>query len=129
MQHKKLVACAAAALMAVALGCSNDSPTPVSPSGAEAGGSGAGPSGETLKATAPSPQSPVNNQQPDSLVLVAGKSSPSFSSGSPAYGYEFEIRNSAGSASVCPSVKVAGGGGSSVQATPTCSLEFDQFLG
>jgi len=126
MQHKKLVACAAAALMAVALGCSNDSPTPVSPSGAEAGGSGAGPSGETLKATAPSPQSPVNNQQPDSLVLVAGKSSPSFSGGSPAYGYEFEIRNSSGSASVCPSVKVAGGGGSSVQATPTCSLEFDQ---
>ena len=126
MQHKKLVACAAAALMAVALGCSNDSPTPVSPSGAEAGGSGAGPSGETLKATAPSPQSPVNNQQPDSLVLVAGKSSASFSGGSPAYGYEFEIRNSAGSASVCPSVKVAGGGGSSVQATPNCSLEFDQ---
>ena len=58
MQHKKFVACAAAALMAVALGCSNDSPTPVSPSGAEAGASGAGPAGETLKATAPTPQSP-----------------------------------------------------------------------
>ena len=127
MQHKKLVACAAAAIMAVALGCSNDSPTPVSPSGAEAGGSGAGPSGETLKATAPSPQSPVNNQQPDSLVLVAGKSSPSFSAGgSPAYGYEFEVRNSAGSAAVCPAVKVAGGGGSTVQASLTCTLEFDQ---
>ena len=51
-------------LMAVALGCSNDSPSPVSPSGAEAGGSGAGPAGETLKATAPSPQSPVNNSSP-----------------------------------------------------------------
>src|SRR5512134_1962814 len=98
MQHKRFVACAAAALMAVALGCSDESSTPVSPTGATAGASGAGPSGETLKATAPSPQSPINNQQPDSLVLVTGRSSPSFAVGTPpAYSYEFEVRNSAGS--------------------------------
>ena len=126
MQHKKFVACAAAALMAVALGCSNDSPTPVSPTGAETGGSTAGPSGETLKATAPTPQSPVSNQQPDSLVLVAGKSSATYpAGGAPTYTYEFEIRNSAGTATVC-SVVVPGGSGSSVQATPNCTLTFDQ---
>ena len=83
MQHKKFVACAAAAVMAVALGCSNDSPSPVSPTGAETGGSTAGPAGETLKATAPTPQSPINSQQPDALVLVAGKSSPTFAAGAP----------------------------------------------
>jgi hypothetical protein len=127
MQHKKFVACAAAALMAVALGCSDDSSTPVSPTGATAGPSGAGPAGETLKATAPSPQSPINNQQPDSLVLVSGKSSPSYAVGTPpAYSYEFEVRNSAGSAAVCPSILVPGGSGSSVSATPNCNLEFDQ---
>ena len=128
MQHKKFVACAAAALIAVALGCSNDAPTPVSPSGAASGASGAGPAGETLKATAPTPQSPVNNQQPDSLVLVAGKSSPTYSAGSTlSYAYEFEIRNNSGSTAVCPSTTVAGGEGSTVQAAPTnCTLEFDQ---
>jgi hypothetical protein len=127
MQHKKFVACAAAAVMAVALGCSNDSPSPVSPTGAETGGSGAGPAGETLKASAPTPQSPTNNNQPDALVLVAGKSSPSYASGTPpTYTYEFEIRNSAGTSAVCPSVTVPGGSGSSVSAAPACTLTFDQ---
>jgi hypothetical protein len=125
--HKKLVACAAAAVMALALGCSNDSKTPVTPSSATPGENGAGPSGETLKATAPTPQSPINNQQPDSLVLVAGKSNPAYAnSAAPAYSYEFEIRNASGSAAVCPSVTVPGGSGSTVQATPSCTLEFEQ---
>lgn len=126
MQHKKFVACAAAAVMAVALGCSNDSPSPVSPTGAETGGSPAGPNGETLKATAPTPQSPINGQQPDSLVLVAGKSSPTYAVGAPpSYTYEFEVRNSGGTATLCATT-VPGGSGSSVQASPSCSLEFDQ---
>ena len=58
--------------------------------------------GETLKATAPAPQSPINNQQPDTLMLVGGKASRTFSAGgAPAYAYEFEVRNSGGSAAVC----------------------------
>jgi hypothetical protein len=127
MQHKKFVACAAAAVMAVALGCSDDGPTPVSPTSAESSASGAGPQGETLKVNAPTPQSPVNNQQPDSLMLVAGKSNPSFGGGTPRdYSYEFEIRNSAGTNTVCPGVIVPGGSGSTVSATPTCTLEFEQ---
>ena len=126
MQHKKFVACAAAALMAVALGCSNDSPTPVSPTGAEPGASGAGPAGETLKATAPTPQSPINNQQPDALVLVAGKSSPDLRYGHA--GLLVRVRDYATAAArrrLCATT-VAGGSGSSVQASPSCTLEFDQ---
>src|SRR3982751_388887 len=78
MQHKKVVAYAAAAIMVSAFGCSNEPQTPTSPTSATPGTNSAGPQGETLKATAPTPQSPVNNQQPDSLVLTAGKSSASF---------------------------------------------------
>ena len=124
---KKLVLCAAAAVMAFAVACSNDPQTPVSPSSTTSDGGSAGPNGETLKATAPTPQSPVNNQQPDALVLVAGAARPSFSSGSaPAYSYEFEIRNSAASSAVCPSATVPGGGASTVSYTPVCALTFDQ---
>jgi hypothetical protein len=127
IHHKKLMAGAAAVVMAVALGCSNDAPTPVSPTGADPGGSGAGPAGETLKATAPSPLSPISNQQPDTLVLVAGKSNPSYAVGTPpTYAYEFEVRNSGGTATVCPAITVPGGSGSSVSFTPTCTLTFDQ---
>jgi hypothetical protein len=127
MQHKKVVAYAAAAVMAAALGCSSEPKTPVSPTSASPGDSSAGPQGETLKATAPTPQSPVSNQQPDSLVLVAGKSSAAFAGASAAgYSYEFEIRNSGATAAVCPAVTVAGGSGSTVSYTPTCSLTFDQ---
>jgi hypothetical protein len=126
MQHRTLVACAAAAIIAGTLACSDDSPTPVSPSSSQPGASAAGPDGSTLKATAPTPQSPTNNQQPDSLVLVANKSTPTYAGASAvAYSYEFEIKNSGGS-TVCSSGAVGAGGGTTVSYSPTCTLEFDQ---
>jgi hypothetical protein len=126
MQHKKYVACAAVALAAVAFSCSKDSPTPVSPSSAVPDATGAGPQGETLKATAPTPQSPVNNQQPDSLVLVTAAARPAFIGNASNYAYEFEIRNSAGSAAVCPSTTIPGNGASTISWTSSCTLTFDQ---
>jgi hypothetical protein len=126
MQHKKYVACAAVALAAVAFSCSKDSPTPVSPSSAVPDATGAGPQGETLKATAPTPQSPVNNQQPDSLVLVAAAARPAFAGTASNYSYEFEIRNSGGSAAVCPSATIPGNGASTISWTSSCTLTFDQ---
>ena len=75
MQHKKFVACAAAALMAVALGCSNDSPTPVSPTGRRTWRERRRSSGRDAQSHGAGAAIAVNNQQPDSLVLVAGKSS------------------------------------------------------
>ena len=125
MQYKKLVACASATILAFAVACSKGSETPVSPSAAQPGVSQAGPNGETLKATAPTPQSPVNNAQPDQLVLTAGKSSGTFDQSlAGAYSYEFQIMNAA-NAMVCTAT-VGGGSGSSVAWTPACTLEFDQ---
>lgn len=126
MQHRTLVACAAAAIVTATLACSDDSTTPVSPSSSQPGASAAGPDGSTLKATAPTPQSPTNNQQPDALVLVASKSQPTFASATAVvYSYEFEIKNSGGS-TVCSSGAVGAGSGANVSYTPTCTLEFDQ---
>ena len=126
MQHKKLIVCASAALLAIAAACSKSSDIPASPSSAQQGETEVGPNGETLKATAPTPQSPINNAQPDQLVLTAGKASGLFDQSlAPSYSYEFQIMNTA-NAVVC-SATVGGGSGSSVSWTPpsTCSLAFD----
>jgi hypothetical protein len=126
MHYKTLVACASAMLLAGAVACSNDSDSPVSPSSSETGGSAAGPNNETLKATAPTPQSPVNNEQPSGgLVLVATASSSRFSNASAGYSYEFEVRRNGAAVAGCTAT-VPGGGGSTVSYTPNCTLEFDQ---
>ena len=96
MHHKKAVACASAVVLALAVACSKNAETPVSPSSAQPGSSEAGPNGETLKATAPTPQSPVNNAQPDQLVLTTAKATGKFDQGlATAYSYEFQIMNTA----------------------------------
>jgi hypothetical protein len=78
-----------------------------------------------LKATAPSPVSPVNGAQQDQVSLTTNKASGQFDSSSAAsYTYEFEIKNSGGT-TVCSSGTVGGGSGSTVTWNPTCTLEFD----
>jgi len=127
MQHKRLAACVSVVILAVAAACSDGPESPVSPSGSEPGSSAAAADGSTLKATAPTPQSPINNQQPESLVFVTGTSTATFASPSTAFSYEFEIRNSGNTATVCPAAIVGGGSGSTVSYSPTtCTLEFDQ---
>ena len=129
MQYNKLVACVSAAVLAGAVACSNNSETPTSPSSAQPGAAAAGPAGETLKATAPAPISPVNGQQPTgALTLVAGKSNSPFSNSAGAFQYEFEIRRSGNPVAGCTQT-VGGGSGSQVSYTPTCTLEFDQNYG
>jgi hypothetical protein len=126
MKYNKLVACVSAAVLAGAIACSNNSDNPISPSAAQPGAAAAGPSGETLKATAPTPQSPVNNQQPQGfLTLVAGKATSPFSNSSAAFEYEFEIRRGGNSVAGCTQT-VPGGPNAAVSYSPTCSLEFDQ---
>jgi hypothetical protein len=122
MQHTKLLACASGAVLALALACSKDSPAPVAPTGAEPGVADAANDGSTLKATAPTPQSPVNNAQPDVLILTAGASTARFVSGV-VFSYLFEVRNAA-NAVVCTSGAVAGTA-TGVSWTPSCTLEFD----
>jgi hypothetical protein len=126
MQYNKLVACVSAAVLAGAVACSNNSETPTSPSSAQPGAAAAGPAGETLKATAPAPVSPVNNQQPQGfLTLVANKATSPFSNSGAAFQYEFEIKRGSTTIGACTQT-VGGGSESTVSYSPTCSLEFDQ---
>lgn len=126
MQYKKLVLCTSAVVVALTAACSKSSDTPVSPTSAQPGASGAGPAGETLKASAPTPQSPVNGAQPDQLSFTALKSTSTFDpSAATAYTYEFQVRTTGGGL-VCAVASVAGGSGSTVTWTPpACNLEFD----
>jgi hypothetical protein len=125
MQYKKLSACASIAVLALTLACSKNSDSPTTPTSAEPGSSAAGPDGQTLKASKPTPQSPVNNAQQDQVSLTANKATGQFdSSAAAAYTYEFEIRN-AGGTTVCSSGTIGGGSGSTVTWNPTCTLEFD----
>lgn len=125
MQQKKAVAYASALVLALAVACSKNSDSPVSPSSAPSGTTDAGPNGETLKASAPNPQSPINGAQADQLVFTAGKSSGSFDQGlSAGYSYEFQVLN-ASNTIVC-SQTLAGGSGATVTWTASaCNLEFD----
>lgn len=122
MQHTKLLACASSAILAFALACSKNAPAPSAPSGTEPGISDAAADGSTLKVTAPTPQSPVNNAQPESLVLISGTSTGRFVQGV-SLSYEFEVKN-AGGTTVCTAGPIEASG-SSVTATPSCSLEMD----
>jgi hypothetical protein len=124
MQYKTLLVCASATALAAALACSKNPETPVAPSSSQPGATDSLSNGSTLKVTAPTPQSPVNNQQPDVLVLTAAKATSLYGSQTP-LSYIFEIKN-AGGTTVCSSGMVGGGSESSVSWTPPCSLQFDQ---
>jgi hypothetical protein len=125
MQLKAVVACASAAILAVGIACSTQSSSPVSPTAAQPGLIEAAPDGSTLKVTAPTPVSPVNNAQPEgSVVLIASKATGKFQDVTPSY--EFEIFR--GNTRVYTS-GVTGGAGSgpnNVSHTPNVALDFDQ---
>jgi hypothetical protein len=108
--------------MAGALACSKNAETPTTPTSATPGTGEAAADGSTLKVSAPVAQSPVNNAQPDALVLTASRSNALYGNQVP-LSYEFDILS--GSTSVCNSGAVPGGSGASVSWTPTCGLTFD----
>jgi hypothetical protein len=92
--YTSAIACA----LAVAIACGNQSPAPVSPSSVDlAEITDANPDGSTLKATAPTPQSPVNGQKPDGIqvALVVSGAEMKHAAGIP-LSYRFEIQNMAG---------------------------------
>jgi len=127
MLNRKLFACASAFALALEAGCSKDPESPESPvSPSPVGGvSGAGPNGETLKANAPTPQSPVNGAQPDQLVFTAGKSTGSFDQGLAAgYSYEFQILNTS-NAVTCSQTLPTTSGSNVTWTASGCNLELD----
>lgn len=93
MERKVLALVGVSALVATVLACSSKTPaTPAAP----APGSTAAADGSTLKATAPTPQSPVNDQklQSSQVVLTAAASSTTYAPSAPLQ-YRFQVFNSA----------------------------------
>jgi hypothetical protein len=85
-------------VLAVAVSCGESTPTPpASPSAAIPGDANANADGSTLKATAPTPQSPVNGARPEAGVsLTIGNSSLKFANAAQPLSYRFEVYNAAG---------------------------------
>src|SRR5258706_8574642 len=95
MKQKDLVLFGVSALISVAIACSSSNPaTPVAPA---ATGPAAASDGSTLKASAPTVQSPGNGQklQSTTVVLPAGPSTTTFAAGVPLQ-YRFQVMNGAG---------------------------------
>ena len=89
---RKVVLCAAAGLLAVALACNKSSPTPASPSPATPSGNEANADGSTLKATTPAIVSPTGGGQvTDPLTLTASKSTGKYQDIAPSY--QFQVRS------------------------------------
>ncbi|MEP6916389.1 MAG: hypothetical protein ABJC89_12120 [Acidobacteriota bacterium] len=124
MHQKTFALCAAVALLAVAVACSKSPQSPSAPGAVGGTSPAAAADGSTLKATPPTPGSPIDNAQPETLVLTATKASGKFDSTVPLT-YQFEIKNAGGS-TVCTSSEVAAGAGTTVSFTPACTMEFDQ---
>src|SRR5258705_8615604 len=124
MNQKRFVLCSAAAVLALALACSKSSQSPSSPSVTENGSVDAAADGSTLKATKPTPISPINGAQPDSLTLTATKAEGKFDK-SLRLSYQFQITNSSGAIQSSCTATVSGDG-DTVSYTPSCGLEFDQ---
>lgn len=89
---------AATAAVAAAIACSRQS-NPVTPSAASqaSADANAAADGSTLKVTAPTPQSPINDAQlnPGNIVFAASASSPKYG-GAVALTYRFQVFNDAG---------------------------------
>jgi hypothetical protein len=102
---------AGAAMIALAMACSRQSATPVSPTASDPAKTDAAADGSTLKVTAPALVSPLNDQQQnDSPTLTIGAASARFGGTLPGpLSYRFQVFNAAGTL-VVDSGQVAGVG-------------------
>jgi hypothetical protein len=96
MFRPRFSAAGATVLLALAVACSRQSSSPTSPTSRGTGGDApAAADGSTLKATAPVPASPVNDQQvAEAPTLTASASTMKFADGS--LQYRFQLFNEAG---------------------------------
>jgi hypothetical protein len=123
MYQNRFVLCSAAAALALAVACSKSSTNPASPTSTQEVSGAAAADGSTLKVPAPTPVSPVNGAQPDTLVLTANTVTGKYDK-SLTPSYEFRIKTSGGSVVPACSQVVAATGGT-VSFTPTCTLDLD----
>ena len=134
MHRPKVAITGLAALVALALACSRQSTTPTSPSTSSAGGASqtvaaatdtsapldeSAADGSTLKVTAPTPTSPINNQRiEDQLTAPLTASAAPGKYGTVALQYRFQVFNASGSL-------VQEGVVNSPSFTITADLDFD----
>ena len=123
---RKYAALTAVAVAMFATACTKGSEAPASPSTSVPADASAAADGSTLKATAPTPQSPINNQQPSSLdvVLTVGNVTAKYG-GTISPTYRFEVFNSGGSLVYQVAGVPAGGSGVTAH-TITAALDGDQ---
>jgi hypothetical protein len=108
---RKVSAIGAATALTLAVGCSSDKATPVSPSTAAVSDSDAASDGSTLKVTAPGAVSPQNGEEVKSSAPVFTVNNAHTRFGVPAaLEYRFEVYTESGQF-VVNSVRVAGGDG------------------
>ena len=121
MRRTTIAAAAVVCAVGVAVGCGRNAQAPASPSALPQEGSEAAADGVSLKATAPTPQSPINNAKPNTpnVVLVIGNATLKYTSGLPLQ-YRFEVYDASGNR-VHQSSAVSAGNG-------TTSYEIPIFL-
>jgi hypothetical protein len=120
-RERSLALLGLAALLALAVACSDDPADPLSPSDGGTGGTNA--SAATLKVSAPVPVSPKDNQKPSQgLDLVLTNSTSEFAN--PALSYRYEIYDLSGNR-VYQSGLVPSGAGTTSH-SPSANLNVDQ---
>jgi hypothetical protein len=123
MSRKILLASGFACLLAITIGCGQDTPTPVSPTSTDPVDTAANADGSTLKATAPAAQSPTGGEQVQGdIVLRIGNAQSKFAS--VPLSYRFEVSNEQNQV-VYTSGLVPAGNGTTTHVV-TASLEFNK---
>jgi len=115
-----------ACTVTLAIACTEQAPGPASPSAAGVVAGEVGPDGETLKATAPTAQSPINSQviEDPEVTLRIANATTSHAEGIPLT-YRFRVFNGAGNLAYEVGNLVAGAGGTTSH-TITATLEAEQ---
>ncbi len=98
MKGSRFALTAALAALALTFACSRQSPSPTSPSSKAALNDDASTDGSTLKVTAPTPTSPVNDAQTADTqpTLTASASTPKFDPSLGPLQYRFEVYGDTG---------------------------------
>jgi hypothetical protein len=121
--HRKTLFASAFVCLMFAIGCGKDNPSPVSPSGSTGADTGAAADGSTLKATAPTAQSPTGGVRVEGQVVLRIANAQAKFATVPLT-YRFEVFNQAGQR-VYEADQVPQGNGTTSHAV-TESLEFNK---
>ena len=123
MRRQTILPAVLMAIVALAAACSRQQAPPASPTAVAPDVSDAAADGSTLKASAPTLQSPINGVQAPAfqpLTLVLANSAPTYTTGVP-LSYRFEVINAAGA--VVDNALVAGGSGATTSRTVPTTLQ------